>query len=145
MRLEPVIMELERHEDVVVICHQAVARCLLAYFLDIRFGTNTCYFSRCFPCACNMLSSFFQACEHEICYRFGILFVHKSQFLRNMPYYLGNDCIFNMRQKTRACACVRRLTHVIAIGWTSVHLSHAGIVSKWLNLSSNCLHCLVAP
>jgi len=41
--------------------------------------------------------------------------------------------------------------HVIDIGWTSVCLSvcpsHAGIVSKWLklNLSSNCLHCLVAP
>ena len=27
----------------------------------------------------------------------------------------------------------------------NVCLSHAGIVSKWLNLSSNCLHCLVAP
>lgn len=33
-RLEPVIMELERQGDVLVICHQAVARCLLAYFLD---------------------------------------------------------------------------------------------------------------
>jgi len=34
--------------------------------------------------------------------------------------------------------------HVIDIGW-SVRPSHAGIVSKRLNLSSNCLHCLVAP
>ncbi|XP_064633197.1 6-phosphofructo-2-kinase/fructose-2,6-bisphosphatase-like isoform X4 [Lineus longissimus] len=33
-RLEPVIMELERQNNVMVICHQAVARCLLAYFLD---------------------------------------------------------------------------------------------------------------
>ncbi|CAH1784417.1 unnamed protein product [Owenia fusiformis] len=33
-RLEPVIMELERQENVLVVCHQAVARCLLAYFLD---------------------------------------------------------------------------------------------------------------
>ncbi len=33
-RLEPVIMELERQENVMVICHQAVARCLLAYFVD---------------------------------------------------------------------------------------------------------------
>lgn len=33
-RLEPVIMELERQENVVVVCHQAVMRCLLAYFLD---------------------------------------------------------------------------------------------------------------
>ncbi|KAK2145758.1 hypothetical protein LSH36_660g06029 [Paralvinella palmiformis] len=33
-RLEPVIMELERQENVMVICHQAVSRCLLAYFLD---------------------------------------------------------------------------------------------------------------
>ncbi|XP_065830018.1 6-phosphofructo-2-kinase/fructose-2,6-bisphosphatase-like [Oscarella lobularis] len=33
-RLEPVIMELERQNNVLVICHQAVMRCLLAYFLD---------------------------------------------------------------------------------------------------------------
>ena len=33
-RLEPVIMELERQHNVLVICHQAVARCLLAYFLN---------------------------------------------------------------------------------------------------------------
>ncbi|XP_015197670.1 6-phosphofructo-2-kinase/fructose-2,6-bisphosphatase 2 isoform X2 [Lepisosteus oculatus] len=33
-RLEPVIMELERQGNVMVICHQAVMRCLLAYFLD---------------------------------------------------------------------------------------------------------------
>ncbi|KAJ7384490.1 6-phosphofructo-2-kinase/fructose-2,6-bisphosphatase 2 [Desmophyllum pertusum] len=33
-RLEPVIMELERQHNVLVVCHQAVARCLLAYFLD---------------------------------------------------------------------------------------------------------------
>ncbi|XP_078677782.1 6-phosphofructo-2-kinase/fructose-2,6-bisphosphatase-like isoform X24 [Branchiostoma floridae x Branchiostoma belcheri] len=33
-RLEPVIMELERQTNVLVICHQAVMRCLLAYFLD---------------------------------------------------------------------------------------------------------------
>ncbi|CAF4998730.1 unnamed protein product, partial [Rotaria sp. Silwood1] len=33
-RLEPVIMELERAENVLVISHQAVARCILAYFLD---------------------------------------------------------------------------------------------------------------
>ncbi|XP_054881823.1 6-phosphofructo-2-kinase/fructose-2,6-bisphosphatase-like isoform X1 [Poeciliopsis prolifica] len=33
-RLEPVIMELERQENVLVICHQAVMRCLMAYFLD---------------------------------------------------------------------------------------------------------------
>ncbi|XP_054640567.1 6-phosphofructo-2-kinase/fructose-2,6-bisphosphatase 2-like isoform X2 [Dunckerocampus dactyliophorus] len=33
-RLEPAIMELERQGNVLVICHQAVMRCLLAYFLD---------------------------------------------------------------------------------------------------------------
>jgi broad specificity phosphatase PhoE len=33
-RLEPVIMELERQDNVLVICHQAVSRCILAYFLD---------------------------------------------------------------------------------------------------------------
>jgi len=45
--------------------------------------------------------------------------------------------------------CVSYTAHVIDIGWTyicpSVCPSHAGIVSKRLNLSSNCLHCLVAP
>ena len=37
-RLEPVIMELERQENVMVICHQAVMRCLLAYFQDKSAG-----------------------------------------------------------------------------------------------------------
>ena len=37
-RLEPVIMELERQENVLVVCHQAVMRCLLAYFLDKNSG-----------------------------------------------------------------------------------------------------------
>ncbi|XP_046859970.1 6-phosphofructo-2-kinase/fructose-2,6-bisphosphatase-like [Xenia sp. Carnegie-2017] len=34
VRLEPVIMELERQKNILVICHQAVLRVLLAYFLD---------------------------------------------------------------------------------------------------------------
>ncbi|CUT99314.1 6 phosphofructo 2 kinase:fructose 2 [Echinococcus multilocularis] len=34
-RLEPVIMELERQGNVLVICHQAVSRCLLAYFTEM--------------------------------------------------------------------------------------------------------------
>lgn len=40
-RLEPVIMELERQENVLVVGHQAVLRCLLAYFLDKASG-NCC-------------------------------------------------------------------------------------------------------
>lgn len=39
-RLEPVIMELERQENVLVVCHQAIMRCLLAYFLDKPAGTE---------------------------------------------------------------------------------------------------------
>ena len=31
-------MELERAENVLVVCHQAVARCILAYFLDKDAG-----------------------------------------------------------------------------------------------------------
>jgi len=34
-RMEPVIMELERKENVVVVGHQAVLRCLLGYFLEV--------------------------------------------------------------------------------------------------------------
>ncbi|ESO05219.1 hypothetical protein HELRODRAFT_185506 [Helobdella robusta] len=34
VRLEPIIMELEKVSNVMVVCHQAVARCLLAYLLD---------------------------------------------------------------------------------------------------------------
>lgn len=33
-RIEPVIMELEGQESVLLVCHQAVMRCILAYFLD---------------------------------------------------------------------------------------------------------------
>jgi len=31
IRLEPVILELERQENILVVCHQAVLRCLYAY------------------------------------------------------------------------------------------------------------------
>jgi broad specificity phosphatase PhoE len=40
-RLEPVIMELERQGNVLVVSHQAVLRCLLAYFLDKSAGEYT--------------------------------------------------------------------------------------------------------
>lgn len=33
-------MELERQENVLVVAHQAVLRCLLAYFLDHSAGTG---------------------------------------------------------------------------------------------------------
>jgi len=39
-RLEPVIMELERQGNVLVVSHQAVFRCLLAYFLDKNSGLS---------------------------------------------------------------------------------------------------------
>ncbi|KAL7418435.1 Fructose-2,6-bisphosphatase [Cryptotrichosporon argae] len=35
VRLEPVIMELERQENILVIAHQAIIRCLYAYFLAL--------------------------------------------------------------------------------------------------------------
>lgn len=47
-RLEPVIMELERQENVLVICHQAVMRCLLAYFLDKPAGKSSLIHSSLF-------------------------------------------------------------------------------------------------
>lgn len=45
-RLEPVIMELERQENVLVVAHQAVLRCLLAYFLDKSSGKLTSKLTR---------------------------------------------------------------------------------------------------
>jgi len=35
VRLEPVIMELERQENVLVVCHQAILRCILGYFMSL--------------------------------------------------------------------------------------------------------------
>jgi len=45
-RLEPVIMELERQGNVLVVCHQAVMRCLLAYFLDKSAGKMHLHFEK---------------------------------------------------------------------------------------------------
>ena len=33
-RLEPVMMELERQGNVLLVAHQAVLRCIMGYFLD---------------------------------------------------------------------------------------------------------------
>ncbi|KAI9824596.1 MAG: Fructose-2,6-bisphosphatase [Thelocarpon impressellum] len=35
IRLEPIIMELERSENIVIITHQAVLRCIYAYFMNV--------------------------------------------------------------------------------------------------------------
>jgi 6-phosphofructo-2-kinase/fructose-2,6-biphosphatase 2 len=35
IRLEPIIMELERSENVIIVTHQAVLRCIYAYFLNM--------------------------------------------------------------------------------------------------------------
>jgi hypothetical protein len=35
-RLEPIIMELERSENVLIITHQAIVRCIYAYFMDVQ-------------------------------------------------------------------------------------------------------------
>lgn len=35
LRLEPVIMELERHENILIIAHQATIRCMYAYFMNL--------------------------------------------------------------------------------------------------------------
>lgn len=34
IRLEPIIMELERSEDILIVTHQAVLRCIYAYFMQ---------------------------------------------------------------------------------------------------------------
>ena len=35
IRLEPIIMELERSENVVIVSHQAIVRCIYAYYMNI--------------------------------------------------------------------------------------------------------------
>lgn len=35
IRLEPIIMELERSEDVMIVTHQAVLRCIYAYYMNV--------------------------------------------------------------------------------------------------------------
>ncbi|KAI9661555.1 MAG: Fructose-2,6-bisphosphatase [Trizodia sp. TS-e1964] len=36
IRLEPIIMELERSENILIVCHQAVLRCIYAYFMNMH-------------------------------------------------------------------------------------------------------------
>jgi len=35
IRLEPIIMELERSENIIIITHQAIVRCIFAYFMQL--------------------------------------------------------------------------------------------------------------
>lgn len=37
-RLDPVLMQLESEDNVLVISHQAILRCVLGYFLDKKLG-----------------------------------------------------------------------------------------------------------
>ena len=77
----------------------------------------------------------------------------RQESLRHILASLGYDPgtiavnITGMERGFNACQTHRSMypSHVIDIGCPSVCPSHAGIVSKRLNLSSNCLHYLVAP
>ena len=35
IRLEPIIMELERSENIIIVTHQAVLRCIYAYYMNV--------------------------------------------------------------------------------------------------------------
>jgi 6-phosphofructo-2-kinase/fructose-2,6-biphosphatase 2 len=35
IRLEPIIMEIERSENIIIVTHQAVLRCIYAYFMNV--------------------------------------------------------------------------------------------------------------
>lgn len=35
IRLEPIIMELERSENILIVTHQAILRCIYAYFMNV--------------------------------------------------------------------------------------------------------------
>lgn len=35
IRLEPIIMELERSDNIIIVCHQAVLRCIYAYYMNV--------------------------------------------------------------------------------------------------------------
>ena len=65
-----------------------------------------------------------------------------SVSLKNCTHFVSSITLSNV---DRFLTCVSHTANVIAIGWMSVCPSHASIVLKRLNLSSNCLHCLVAP
>ena len=43
-RLEPVLLELERENSVLVVSHQAVLRCVIGYFLNTDPGISWFYF-----------------------------------------------------------------------------------------------------
>jgi len=49
-RLEPVMMELERQQNVLVVCNQAISRCILAYFLNYDTGSFCTPTSACHIC-----------------------------------------------------------------------------------------------
>lgn len=63
-RLEPIIMELERHTNVLVITHTSLLRCLLAYFMDktpdavpdLTIALNTVFKLTSKPYGCNVES-----------------------------------------------------------------------------------------
>jgi len=58
--------------------------------------------------------------------------------------------LYYFRVGKAVLTCVSHTAHVIAIGWTSVRPFVCLSVARWYcveiaHLSSNCLHCLVAP
>lgn len=84
-------MELERQENVLVICHQAVMRCLLAYFLDKSA-------SKWFFCSgfAEALSLYAHVCDRKVIKTNVVLnYSHKYHPMNPPLIYLSQDFFDN--------------------------------------------------
>jgi 6-phosphofructo-2-kinase / fructose-2,6-biphosphatase 2 len=66
IRLEPIIMELERSEDILIVTHQAVLRCIYAYFKEKSQSESPWMAVSTFPSTTSALLSYRQLTDEVI-------------------------------------------------------------------------------
>ncbi|KAK4337347.1 hypothetical protein RND71_043617 [Anisodus tanguticus] len=101
-RLEPVIMELERQENVLVVAHQAVLRCLLAYFLD-KDADSLCYLKVPLHTVIRLTPVAYGCDYEEIVLPVGAVNTHRDKPQKiNPPSLPSNIRAFQMPQRSRS-------------------------------------------
>lgn len=98
VRLEPVMMELERQGNVLVVSHQAVLRCVLAYFLD-KPANELPYirYKYCFICEKNLKNFVYFKISfplHTVIKLTPVAYGCKIEFIK-----LNVDCVNTHRKK----------------------------------------------
>jgi len=135
-RLEPVIMELERQQNVLVVCHQAISRCLLAYFLNYDTGWQSWLLSSVHV-ALKIAYLLLNVCEWNYYHRYRTL-VCDYQHITHWNFVNKSIWLYSTNNIAQILRCCRKNCRV-----NQYHNCEIGLSLIWCCRSCTLYHSVV--